>query len=223
MLIHQYSRSDESQCQWFGLWLNASHNFHVLLSLLYQWNFYQSIKNPTKGNLIYDILLYIALFAFSAFFNVNATAMLCDNMHDEHEDIVTGPTRRKILKIYDSMAYVSCFWSIFAIPLFITLRVKVNNFLKKGLYKRVMKRYSSLLDKLFFSISLQIIARLVAYGLVIESDFYFNVLYLRATLQFTSIFFLIMVTKTIRFKMKYLDNEDMEGSELLDDSGADWQ
>ena len=77
VLIHVYSRSDEDQCQWFGLAMNVSHNYHVLLSLIYQYYFFRSIKNPTISNIFLDIVMNLVLFALTIVFNYNSTQMLC--------------------------------------------------------------------------------------------------------------------------------------------------
>lgn len=127
------------------------------------------------------------------------------------------------IQIQEAMAYISCFWSFFAIPLFILLRIRIKSVFKKGLLKRVMKQYSALLDELFFIISLQIIVRIAAYLLVINNDFFFNALYMRAAIQVMSLFFLVTITRTIKFKTKFLDANDEEGVNMLDQSQEDWQ
>ena len=137
VLIHVYSRSDHEQCSWFGLFLNVSHNFHVLLSLIYQFNFLRRIKNPTVNNICLDIMLFGTLLALTIAFNLNATQMLCQNMEEK-------PLRQ--LQLQEVMAYVSCFWSIFVVPLFICIRMRIKRVFQKGLLQRVMAKYSALLD-----------------------------------------------------------------------------
>ena len=127
------------------------------------------------------------------------------------------------IKFQEAMAYISCFWSIFVIPLFILLRIRIKSVFKKGLLKRVMKKYSALLDELFLVVSLQIIIRITAYLLVIYNDFFFNALYMRATMQIVSIFFLVIITRTIEFKTQHLDPNNEEGDNILDNSQDDWQ
>ena len=139
--------------------------------------------------------------------------MLCQNMEEK-------PLRQ--LKLQEVMAYVSCFWSILVIPLFITLRIRIKKVFQKGLLQRVMAKYSALLDQLFLIISLQILVRITAYVLVIYNDFFFNALYLRAIIQVMSIFFLVIITRTIKFKTKYLDACDEEGVSILDESQENW-
>ena len=79
-----------------------------------------------------------------------------------------------------------------------------------------MAQYSALLDELFFIISLQIIVRIASYLLVINNDFFFNALYMRASIQIMSIFFLVTITRTIMFKTRKLDSNDEEGENMLD-------
>jgi len=80
VLVHYFSRSDLEQCQSFGFFLNFSHNVHVLLALIYQYKFYKGIKDPTVKTLGSDLALFAILIVLTAVFNVNATAMICDNM-----------------------------------------------------------------------------------------------------------------------------------------------
>lgn len=53
--------------------MNVSHNFHVLLSLIYQYNFFRSIKNPTVSNICVDISMFGILMALTIIFNINST------------------------------------------------------------------------------------------------------------------------------------------------------
>ena len=120
------------------------------------------------------------------------------------------------------MAYASCYWSILALPVFLALRMRIKRRLSKGLLKRVMKKYLHLLDQLLVVVSLQIVARVTAYTLVLNNDFFFNALYLRATLQVMSQIFLVIIVRTILFKTAYLDSNE-EGEDLLGDPSSNWQ